>query len=150
MEYISKDASDKRIKKLKRVIKKQANIQKKAEIVMSKNPPGPQFSFGVKAKYSMPKKKIDLPPLKIKAKERKKCMVSCETPIPGNFKNLGNLGILQGIPKYLNQRKFFKSVEFGKNKSNLHSYSFTYKTPEPLDELTKMPISQVSNYKIGF
>lgn len=138
MEYISKDASDIRLKKLKRIIKRQVNIQKKAEIVMSKNPPGPQFAVGVKAKYLKPKIKIDLPPLKIKMKESKNSLVSSQTPILENFKKLDNLGFLQGIPKYLNKRKLNKSVEFKKNKSNLNSYSFNYQNPESTDELPKM------------
>lgn len=146
MEYITKEASHKRLKKLERIIRRQAKIQKKAEIVMSKFPPGPQFNINIKAKYLKPKIKIDLPPLKVRVKEHKKCQPACQTPLPKVIKKSDDLGVLQGVPKYLSKRLYSKSLEFNKNKSSSFSLSLNYYLNESVNQIPALSkLSKVSN-----
>lgn len=146
MEHITKETSQKRLKKLERIIRRQAKIQKKAEIVMSKFPPGPQFSISLKAKYIKPKIKIDLPPLKIRVKEPKKEDSSCQTPYLKVTKNSVDLGVLKGYPKYLSKRLNTKSLELSKNKSSSFSFSLNRSLNKSINQISALSqLSKLTN-----
>jgi hypothetical protein len=98
----NKDPSIIRLNNLKKIISKRARIRYKACLVLSNDPPIPEFHSVKKVKVVKPYQKVSLPPLSTRRKLNNTLSLS-RTPVPFKQYRVENctIGVLEGIAKML-------------------------------------------------
>ena len=93
---------DLRLYQIQKIISRRARIMHKAALVLSKDPPVPEYVSVKKVAYLKPYQKISLPPLKTRKKLNQTLNLS-RTPIPFHkYRPEGSsIGILEGVAKLL-------------------------------------------------
>lgn len=102
MTNLSQDIPDMRLYQIQKIISRRTRIMHKAAMVLSKDPPVPEYISVKKVVYLKPYQKVSLPPLKTRKKLNQTLNLS-RTPIPFHkFRPEGSsIGVLEGVAKLL-------------------------------------------------
>lgn len=95
--------------KMKKLIMKQLRLHKKAESVMSNNPPNSEFASSFKAKYIKASRLIYLPPIPIRLKPPSPCISYFPLPRRTQRQKSEEIGVLHGMAKCFTIRRRSKS-----------------------------------------